>query len=164
METGHDGSQGNAAGALNIVVETRNIGPILVENAPRYVSSQVSKQNIAENNEKGQGGTAEGEGGSTVGQAKVFKVNIGSRVKMPRGLDKAVDKVGVLPTADALVPQAQVQLVVEELLVVGAAVQDDGEGPVGVDAGAERGENELGHGDEDTADALIANAQNLLAV
>lgn len=42
--------------------------------------------------------------------------------------------------------------------VVGAAVEDDGEAPIGVQTGAQCGESELGDGDEDAADAVVSDA------
>ena len=86
------------------------------------------------------------------------------RKQPPRRLHKRINKLIVPLSANPPLPQAQVQLVAEEIIVVGAAVEDDGEGAVGVDAGAGGGEDELGYGDEDAAGALVADAQDLLAV
>lgn len=100
----------------------------------------------------------------TVGKAKVLKVDIGARVELPRRLDKSVDELVVLLTADSLLSEPEVQVVLQQLLVIRATVENDGQGPVGVDAGAERRENELGYRDQDASAALVANAEDLLAV
>lgn len=60
--------------------------------------------------------------------------------------------------------ESQVELVVEKMLVIGSAVEDDGKGPAWMDTCAEGCEDQLGDGDEHTANALIAYSQYLLAV
>ncbi len=91
-------------------------------------------------------------------------MEVGTRVEPVRRADERVDELVVLLAPDALVAESQIQRVVEELLVVRAAVEDDGQCPVRVDAGAERGQHQLGDGDENAARALVADAQDLLAV
>ena len=59
---------------------------------------------------------------------------------------------------------AQVGGVVEEELVVGAAVQVDGDGPLGVDAGGRRVDGELAHRDVRAVDPPVPDAQDLLGV
>lgn len=100
----------------------------------------------------------------TIGKAKVLKVDIGPRVELPRRLDKGVDELVILLTADSLLSEPEVEVVLQQLLVIRATVENDGQGPVGVDAGTERCEDELGHRDQDASAALVADAENLLAV
>lgn len=52
-------------------------------------------------------------------------------------MNKGVDELGVLFTANTLLLQADIQLIVEEILVICAAVEDYGKGSVGVNTGAE---------------------------
>lgn len=85
-------------------------------------------------------------------------------IQLPRRLDKGVDEVVVCLAPNALLPQAQVEVVIQQFLVVGATVEDDGERPVGVNAGAERGEGELRDRDEDAPDSLVADAEYLLSI
>lgn len=84
--------------------------------------------------------------------------------QLPGGRDKVVHELVVLFAADPVLLQPEVEVVPEQLLVVGAAVQDHGQRAVRVHAGAERRERQLGARDEDAADALVADAEDLLAV
>ncbi|QBZ60301.1 hypothetical protein PoMZ_07241 [Pyricularia oryzae] len=130
----HDGREHDAPGALDVVVEDGRAGAVRVEDA------------------------------AGVGHAKVLKVNDGAGEEVPGSGDELADQRVVLLPPHATLPQAQVQRVVEQALVVGAAVEDDGEGAVRVQACAKRGQDELGDADEDAATALVADAQDLLAV
>lgn len=78
--------------------------------------------------------------------------------------------------------EAEIELVVEQLLVVGAAVQHDGHGAVGVQAATQRHQHQLskpvsqthvhrmgrktdlGRGNADAAHALVTDAKDLLRV
>ncbi|KAG8417210.1 hypothetical protein J3459_012558 [Metarhizium acridum] len=89
-------------------------------------------------------------------QPKVLKVNVRPRVQRPRGAHKGIHKLVVSLSPNPLLPETEVQLVAEQMLIVRPAVQHDGQAATGVDARAERGENELGHGNEHSAYALVA--------
>lgn len=91
-------------------------------------------------------------------------MNVRPRVQPPGRRDEGVDKVVVPLAPDALRPEAEVEVVAQQLRVVGAAVEDHGEAAVRMDAGAQRREGQLGDGDEDAPDALVSDAQYLLAV
>jgi hypothetical protein len=77
----------------------------------------------------------------TVAETKVLKVDVCLWIQLSCRLDKGVDKLAVLFAADTFLSEAQVQLVVEELLIVRPAVKDDRESAVWVDASAESGED-----------------------
>lgn len=49
-------------------------------------------------------------------------MDVGLWVELPGGFDECVNKVVVFLASDALLPQAEVEVVVEKLLVVGSAV------------------------------------------
>lgn len=100
----------------------------------------------------------------TIVQAKIFKVDVRSRVEFTRSLDKGLNKLVVLFPADTLLPEAKVKIVLQELLAVGAAVQDHGEHTVWMNATANGHQYQFGDGDEDATTPLITDAQNLLAV
>lgn len=87
-----------------------------------------------------------------------------SRVQLSRGSHKGLDKVIIGLAPDATLPQTKIQIIGQKLLVVGAAVEDDGQAAVRVDAGAQRSEGELGDGYENAADALVTDAKNLLPI
>ena len=80
------------------------------------------------------------------------------------GLDEAVDELGVGVLVDAVVAPAQVEGVLEERGVVGAHVEQDRQGAGGVDAADQRVERELADRDAHAADALVADAEDALAV
>ena len=77
----------------------------------------------------------------TVREPEVLKVDIRFGEQRARGPDEGIHELVVPLPADALLPQAQVQFVAEELLVVRPAVKHDRQGAVRVNAGAERGEH-----------------------
>lgn len=151
METGHDGRQSHTAGALDVVIEAGKVRTVAVQKTSRCLHVSMYSACLGERN-------------LTVVEAKVLKVDVCLWVQLPRRLDKGVDEPAVLFTPDTLLPEAQVQLVAEELLVVRPAIKDDGEGAVRMDASAESGEDQLGDRDEDASDALVADSQDLLAI
>ena len=51
-------------------------------------------------------------------------MNVGVWVELPCGLDKGVDEFSVLFAADTFLPKAEVEIIVEKLLVICAAVED----------------------------------------
>ena len=80
------------------------------------------------------------------------------------GLHEPVDEVEVRLTGHALVAPAEVLGIVEALRVVGADVEHDRQRPLRADAADERVERELADRDAEAADALVADAQDALAV
>lgn len=100
----------------------------------------------------------------TVGEPKVLKVDVGFGVQLPRSLDKGVDELVICGATDAFLSQAEVNLIVQERLVIRAAVEDYGQRAAGVNAGAEGGESQLGTRDEDPAYALVTDTKDLLSI
>jgi hypothetical protein len=91
-------------------------------------------------------------------------VDVRPGIQASRGAHKAVHKLVVLATPDASLTETKVHVVVEEGLVVGAAVEHHGQTATGMDTRAEGGEDQLGDGDENAADALVAYAEYFLAI
>lgn len=91
-------------------------------------------------------------------------MNVSLWIQLSGSLDKVVYKFVVLLAANSLLSQSQVQVVVQELIIVRAAVQYHGQCTVGVNTSAERGERQLGARDEDATDALVSNTEDLLSV
>jgi hypothetical protein len=152
MQASQDGSECDAARALNVIVEAGDARAILVQDPPRYANVSQISSNIVSKSQL------------TIRQAKVLKVNIRLRIQLLGRLHKRIHELIVLLPAHTLLPQTEVELVIQELLVVCPAVEHDGQAAVRVDAGAERGQGELGDGDEDAADALVADAKDLLSI
>ena len=99
-----------------------------------------------------------------VGRAEVLEVKQCVGEELGRDGQVLVDELVVAPTAHARVTVAQVGWVIEEGLVVRAAVQVDGDRPLGVDAGGCRVDGELAHGDIGAVDAPVSDPENLLGV
>jgi hypothetical protein len=68
-------------------------------------------------------------------KTKVFEMDIRFGIQLPRRLDKRVDKLIILIPPHALLSQSEIQVIVEKLLVICAAVEDHGKTPVGMDTG-----------------------------
>ena len=83
---------------------------------------------------------------------------------MSAGGDEGVEELVVAVVADPGVPLTEVERVVEQLQVVGADVQDDGQGAAGVDAAGGGVDGEFADGDLDAADALVADAEDAFGV
>ena len=79
-------------------------------------------------------------------------------------LDELIDEVEVRLTGDPLVPPAEVLRILQALRVVGPDVEDDRQGPLGADSTDERVERELPDGNAQAPRALVADAQDPLAV
>ena len=67
------------------------------------------------------------------------------------GADVGVDEAVVALAVDAGVGVAEVERIIEEFLAVGADVEDDGNGPVGIDAPGGAVDDDLALGDGDAA-------------
>ena len=134
LQRSHDRRQRHAPSPLDVVVETREAATIPVENVPR------------------------------IRHAKVLEVHHRAGEVFAGGPDEPVDEVVVRGAPDAFPLEPEVQVVVAQGLAVCAHVQHDGEDAGGINAGARRHEDQLRHADEDPADALVADAQDLLAV
>ena len=63
--------------------------------------------------------------GDRVGLQKVFPLQDGVRVHAHHGVDEPIDEVLILASANPLVPQAEIQRVVQPLLIVRADVEHD---------------------------------------
>lgn len=100
----------------------------------------------------------------TIIKSKVFEVDVCARIELASRLHERVDKLVIPLTSDTFGSEAQIQIIVEKLLVVCTAVQDNRQGSIGVDASTQRGQDELGHGDKDATTALVADTQDFLAV
>ena len=85
-------------------------------------------------------------------------MDIGTRKELSSGTDKGIDQSIIPLAAYPLLPQAQVQRVVEQVLVVGSTVKNDRKHPIRMYPGAESSEGELGDGYQDAAAALVADA------
>jgi hypothetical protein len=78
--------------------------------------------------------------------------------------DVSVDQVVVLLAPDARVPVARVHLLGQQGRVVGARVQHDRDDPARVQARRGDVDGKLAHGDLDTADSPVADAEDALGV
>lgn len=74
-------------------------------------------------------------------------------------IGKLVDKSRVFGPAYTIVVPAEVELVVPQVGVVGADVEDDGEGAGRVDAGDEAVDDGLGGGDADSTGSLESKSE-----
>ncbi len=91
-------------------------------------------------------------------------MDIGSGKERASGLDKTVDELVVPLSTNSLLAKPEVQVIVEQILVVCAAIKHDREGPVRVDPGTERGENKLRHRDKDTPCTLISDSEDFFTI
>ena len=133
-ERGEDAGQGNGTGTLNVVVERQH---------PVAVALQ------------------DGEG---VVLAQVLPLDQRSREQAGERLDELGDQLVVGLARHPLAAPAEIQVVLQQLPVVGADVQADGQGCGGIDACTGRVQRKLAHRDRHTAGALIADAENGLVV
>ena len=67
---------------------------------------------------------------------KVFPLQHGVRVDAHDRVDEAIDEVLILGSANPLVPQAEIQRVVQPLLIVRAHIERDRQCQIGRDPGA----------------------------
>ena len=79
-------------------------------------------------------------------------------------LDELVDEVEICLTGNPLVPPAEVFRVLQPLRVVGPDVQDDRQRPLGADSPDERVERQLPDRDAEASGALVADAEDPLAI
>ena len=100
----------------------------------------------------------------TIGKSKVLEVDISTGIQFPRRLDEGVDKFIVFLSTNTLFLQSQVDIIVQKLFVVCSTVKDNRKGSVWVDTGAECSQDQLCNGDEDAADALVANSEDFLTI
>ena len=104
----------------------------------------------------------EDRGGVRGGEVLPLQQHVGHLV-LDRG-DEVLDERVVVLVVDAAVAPAEVVRVVEQVGVVGADVEQDRQRPRGVDAADEGVERELPDRDPHAADALVADAEDPLAV
>jgi hypothetical protein len=119
---------------LNVVIESEHLIAVTIENRTR------------------------------VDAGKVFPLEECRRKDFLDGGYKRVDEALVIDTGDARVAPTEVFRIAKALLVVRADVEDDGKGARGMDSADEAVERKLADGDAQSADALIADAKNALAV
>src|SRR3974390_351507 len=86
------------------------------------------------------------------------------RPAFAHGVDEAVDKFIVFRAAHALVLPADIERIGQVLLVVGADVEDDRQRGRWMKSGAGGGERQLADRNAHAAGALIAEAEDTLAV
>jgi hypothetical protein len=96
--------------------------------------------------------------------SEILEMDQSVRETIPRSLHELVDKSVVLLAAHTRVLQAEVLVVVQQVFVVGSAVQNYGQGAVGVDARAQRVQHQFRNRDQHAANTLVADPENLLAV
>ena len=95
---------------------------------------------------------------------EVLPLQAGVRQLLLDGLDELIDEVEIGLARHPLVAPAEVLGVVQPLRVVGPHVQHDRQRPLGADAADQRVQGELADGDAQAAGALVADAQDPLAV
>ena len=98
--------------------------------------------------------------GDRVGLQKVFPLQDGVRVHAHYGLDEPIDEVLILASANPLVPQTEIERIVQPLLIVRAHVEHDRQRQRGRDPGARAVEGQLPGRDPHPADALIPEPEN----
>ncbi len=99
-----------------------------------------------------------------VARTEVLPVEEGVGEELGGGGDIGVDEPVVGLPVDPGVGVAEVERVIEQLLAVGAHVEDHGDGPVGVDAPGSAVDDELAFGDGDAAHAPVADAEDRFGV
>ena len=95
---------------------------------------------------------------------KILPLDAASRIKRLDGVDELVDEGQILRAAQARLAKAEIEGVLEQLLIVRADVQDDRQAILGRYAGAGRVERKLAEWDAHPAGAEIAEAEDALAV
>ena len=134
VESGKHTRQSHRPGALNVVVEHTEPVAIPVQQRPRVRQREVLPLE------------------QDVGESPY------------NGLDERLDELVVCLAAHALMSPSQVQRIVEKTLVVRSDVERHRQGVRGVDAGADRVQRELPHGDPHPAHTQIAQPEDPLAV
>jgi hypothetical protein len=112
MQRCQEGGKCHAACALNVVIEASNLRAVELQKTPGCsykrplaFAAELKPGNI-----------------STVFRAKVLKVNVGSRKQLPSSFDECLDKVIVALSANSRLAQTEIEIIVEQILVVCAAV------------------------------------------
>lgn len=100
----------------------------------------------------------------TIIQTKVLKVDVCFGIEFTRRFDEGLDKLVILLTPSTLLPETKVKVILQELLIISAAVQDNRKHTVGVDASADGHQHQLCDGDKDATASLVTDAQDFLAV
>jgi len=80
------------------------------------------------------------------------------------GGDKRIDEAVILGARDARVPPSKIFRIAKTLLIVCADVQNDGESASRMNSTDKAIERKFANGNAQPADALIADAQNALAI
>ncbi len=124
----------DAGGALDVVVERRNAPPIALQ---------------------------QGEGAILV---KILPLQNGAGKHLANAAHERFDEVFVLSTAQALLRVAEVEWVREQVGIIRAHVQADGQALGGVDPRAGHVQRQLADGNAHAATALIAQAEDALVV
>ena len=91
-------------------------------------------------------------------------MDICPRVNPPASPHKPIHELIIPLTPRSRLPQTQVELILQKVLVVRAAVQNHRQGSTRMDAGAQGVQHKLRDGNENAAHALIADSENLFAV
>ena len=127
-------SEGDGRGALDVVVEGEQFVAVPLEDRLRVRGGEVLPLQ------------------QHVGQLFLY------------GFDEFVDEGVVVVVADPPMAPAEVLRVFEEFDVVGADVEDDRQGASGIDPADEDIQRQLADRDAHSADALVAEPENALAV
>lgn len=72
-------------------------------------------------------------------------MDVGFGVQFSSRLNESVDKIVILLTPSSRLFEAEIEIVFQELLVVGPAVENDRKGSVRMNASAKCGQDKLGH-------------------
>lgn len=120
--------------ALDIIIKDSMIRSILIKNAP------------------------------CISQCEILKVNIRPWKQFPGRLDEFLDECIILLASHSWLLQAQVEVIIEQLLVIRPGIQHNGKRAIGMNARASSCEDQLCNRDENSADALVTNAQDFFAV
>src|SRR5690242_17965735 len=129
-----DGAGGDGSRALNIVVEGNELIAIAVQDW------------------------------AGVRFGKVLPLKERVRELLFHGLNETIDEIIVFVTGDSFVAPSEVLGIGEALLIVGSHVENDGQSLRGRDASNQSVERELADRDAESANSLVPNAKNALAV
>ena len=88
-------------------------------------------------------------------------MNVSVRIQPPRRRHKRFNKGIVFPSTDAGPTDAQIQVVIEQLLVISSTVENDWQRPCRMDTGTQRGQDQFCDGDEDPTHSIVSNAEDL---
>lgn len=91
-------------------------------------------------------------------------MDVSTRVQLTGSFYKGINKLIVLFASDTLLAEPEVKIIVQQVFVVRATIEHDGQGTVGMHAGTQCRQNELCHGYQNTTGALITDSKNFLSV